>query len=153
MKAWWLKRTPRERILIAAGGALIAALASLQLVLSPLIAWRKSTIRQAETAENDYRLVYRSALLSDPTKPAVADEEPIRNVLADLARQFDISLTFVNALADGSVDIQAGPTPPPQIFRFLSALEKKYGVKVTAADISRSSEDPNKVRLQATLSR
>ena len=153
MKAWWLKRTPRERIIVAAGGAIIALLVCFQLILSPLMAWRVDAARKAETAESDYRLVYRSAALAVPAKPVGGDDTPIRNVLTDLAGQFGVSLTFVNALADGSVDIQGGPVPPEDVFRFLSALETQHGINVVAADIARAADDPEKVRIQATLSR
>lgn len=153
MKAWWLKRTPRERVIVAAGGAVIAVLACLQLVLSPLMAWRADAGRRAETAQSEYRIVHRSAALAQPAKPASGDNTPIRNVLTELAGQFGVSLTFVNALADGSVDIQGGPVPPDDVFRFLSALETQHGVKVVAADIVRAADDPEKVRIQATLSR
>lgn len=153
MKAWWLKLSPRERIIVAAGVATIALLVCLQLVLSPIMAWRANAAHRAETAESDYRLVYRSAALAVPAKPASGDDTPIRNVLTDLAGQFGVSLTFVNALADGSVDIQGGPAPPDDVFRFLSSLETQHGIKVVAADIARAVDDPEKVRIQATLSR
>lgn len=154
MKAWWLKLSPRERIFVAAGGALIAVFAALQLVLAPVMAWRAGAARRAETAESDYRLVYRSAALAEPAKPAAAgDDRSVRTVLTELAGQSGVALTFVNALADGSVEIQGGPAAPDDVFAFLSALETRHGVRVTAADIVRASDDPTKVRIQATLSR
>lgn len=154
MKAWWLKLSPRERIFVAAGGGLIAVLVALQLVLAPLMTWRASAAQRAETAESDYRLVYRSAALSEPAKPAAdPDDRSVRTVLTELAGESGVALTFVNALADGSVEIQGGPASPDDMFAFLSALESRHGVRVAAADIVRASDDPAKVRIQATLSR
>lgn len=154
MKAWWLKLSPRERTFVAAGGGVIAVLAILQLVLAPVLAWRSSAAQRAETAESDYRLVYRSAALAEPAKPAAAGEDrSVRTVLTELASQSGVALTFVNALADGSVEIQGGPASPDDMFAFLSALETRHGVRVIAADIVRASDDPARVRIQATLSR
>lgn len=154
MKAWWLKLSSRERIFVFAGGGVIAVLAVLQLVLSPLMAWRASAAHRAETAESDYRLVYRSAAIAEPAKPEGAgDGRSVRTVLTEIAGESGVALTFVNALADGSVEIQGGPASPDDVFAFLSALESRHGVRVTAADIVRASDDPAKVRVQATLSR
>lgn len=152
MKGWWLKLTPRERMLIAAAGALVGALAAMQLVLAPLLSWREHVAQSVRSAEQDYRLVYRAAALGKPAAPR-GEGEPARALVTDLAGRAGVSLTFVNALADGGVDIQAGPAAPENVFAFLSALETQHGVKVVAADISRTADDPGKVQLQATLSR
>lgn len=153
MKAWWLKRTPRERLMVAGGGVFLAVLASLQLVLSPVMAWRADAERRAETAEGEYRLVYRSAALAIPEQRATQDDTPVRNVVSDSATRSEVSLTFVNVLADGSVEIQGGPARPENVIRFFSALETEHGVRVVAADIVRVSDEPKNVRLQATVAR
>jgi hypothetical protein len=42
---------------------------------------------------------------------------------------------------------------PEKAFQLFSNLERDFAVRVIAADIARSPETPQQVRLQATLSR
>ncbi|NWG71580.1 MAG: type II secretion system protein M [Parvularculaceae bacterium] len=151
MTPWWSKRSERERLLISAGGAVIAVLGAAQFAVAPLVAWRRGTEARAAAAEERYQLVARSAALATPVQATSA--EPVRNVLNATAAALGVELTFVNALADGSVDIQAGPVAPDRLFELLSRLEREHGVKVTSADVSRASEDADLVRVQASLGR
>jgi type II secretory pathway component PulM len=151
MNAWWANRTARERLLLALGAGLIGFFALAQATLVPLIKWRSGAAARADAAEARYQLVARSAAIATPVKAASA--EPVRNVLNALAAALDIELTFVNALPDGSVELQAGPAAPDRLFDLFLRLEREHGVKVVSADLSRSSEDADLVRAQATLAR
>jgi type II secretory pathway component PulM len=62
-----------------------------------------------------------------------------------------VSLTFVNALPDGSVEMQAGPVAPAAVFALFAQLDRDHGVRVRSADIARAAENPDLVRVQATL--
>lgn len=151
MNAWWAARTPRERLILGIGAAIVAIFGLAQLAVAPVFKWRGGAEARAAAAEDRYRLVARSAALATPVNTASA--EPVRNVLNTTAGALGVELTFVNALADGSVDLQAGPVAPERLFDLLSRLEREHGVKVKSADISRASEDGNLVRVQATLAR
>lgn len=154
MRSWWMGLTARERLVILAGAGVLAALALLQLVFAPVVAWRAGAEKRALAAEENYRLVHRSASLAAPRgSEAAASEAPVRNVLNETAAMLQIELTFVNALPDGSVDVQAGPVAPERIYELFSTLERTYGVEVKAADMARAADDPNAVRIQATLAR
>lgn len=153
MTAWWRGLSIRERIVVAGGVAVIGALASLQLFLSPVLSWRAEAALRAEAAHGDYRLVFRSAALGKPAKAAGVSQAPVRNVLTDLANRAGVPLVFVNALPDGSVEMQAGPAAPEAVFRLFAALESDHGVSVAVADIARAADEPSMVRLQATLRR
>jgi type II secretory pathway component PulM len=151
MKAWWFSRTARERLVMTIGGGVLAALLLVQAMVAPLLSWRASSTKKAADAEANYRLVAEAAATAAP--PASGSATPVRNLLNDAARTLNIDLTFVNALPDGSVDVQAGPVAPEKLFELLAKLERESGVKVKSADIARTSEDPNRVRVQATLAK
>ena len=151
MNAWWRGRTAREKLILSLGAALVALVVIAQMTLVPLVNWRGAAAERAASAEERYRLVARSAAIATPVKTSNA--EPVRNVLNNVAAAAQLELTFVNALPDGSVDMQAGPVAPDRLFDLFSRLEREYGVKVKSADIARASEDGDKVRVQATLTR
>lgn len=151
MSAWWAARTARERVILALGAAALALLLVAQLTIMPLIKWRGDIEARAGAAEERYKIVARSAALATPVK--TEGTEPVRNVLNTVAGALQVELTFVNALPDGSVDLQAGPLPPDKVFTLLSRLEREHGIKVKSADIARASEDASKVRVQATVAR
>lgn len=153
MKAWWRGLSVRERIIVAAGAGLLALLVCFQFMVSPLMGWRATAQTRAERAAADYQLVRRAAALARPASDKPESDTPIRNALTDLATRYGVPLVFVNALSDGSVEMQGGPADPQAVFELFSALESEEGVTVTVADIARASDDPEKVRLQATLSR
>ncbi|HXI86421.1 MAG TPA: hypothetical protein VNH64_03110, partial [Parvularculaceae bacterium] len=76
----------------------------------------------------------------------------LRNALVQTAARFNIDLNFVNELPNGTVEVQGGSSEPARVFQLLSMLEAKQAVKILDVDIARSSDDPGKVRFQATLS-
>lgn len=152
MKAWWLGLSERERIFVAGGAAIIAVLAAAMLVVKPLANWREAALQRVETAERDYRLVHRSAALA-PVSSAANDETPVRNIVNQAARAQNITLTFVNALEDGSVEIQAGPLAPDVVLEFFATLERAHGIRATTADIVRAGGEAGDVRVRATFVR
>ena len=153
MNAWWRGLTVRERIIVAVGAGLLALLACFQFVFSPIMGWRAESETRAERAAADYQLVRRAASLAQPGGEAPTSDTPIRNALTDLAARYGVPLVFVNALSDGSVEMQGGPADPAAVFELFATLESEEGVTVTVADIARAVDDPSKVRLQATLAR
>lgn len=153
MNAWWRGLSVRERIIVSAGGGLIVLLACFQFIFSPLMGWRAAAESRAERALADYQLVRRAASLARPASEEPIGEQPIRNALADYASRYSVPLVFVNALSDGSVEMQGGPANPKAVFELFSALEKEEGVIVTVVDVARAVDNPEMVRLQATLSR
>lgn len=151
MKSWWAGRTERERLVMAAGGIFVSALALFQLTLAPLLAWKNDARTGARAAEENYRMV---ALAASATGPVISPSAaPVRNVINETAAALQIDLTFVNVRPDGAVDLQAGPAPPDRLFQFFSKLEREHGVKVQTADIARASDNPDQVMVQAALAR
>jgi type II secretory pathway component PulM len=151
MKVWWSGLSSREQVLIAVAAAVIIAFLSLQLVLKPVADWRAAAAGRAADAESGYRLVARAAAATAPSTETDSSQTPLRNAVIDTARALQVGLTFVNARPDGSVEFQAGPVAPERVFSLFAALQRQYGAKVVSADIARSPESIDHVRLQATI--
>ncbi len=147
------KLNPRERLFVAVGGAAIALMAALQLVALPLLNWRARAIERAATAQEGYRLVSRSAAAVAPVRAAPPTSGPVRAAVAETAAALGVTLTFVNARPDGSVDSQAGPVAPELIYALFAALEAEHGIEIQSADIVRVPDDPNLVQAQAVFAR
>jgi type II secretory pathway component PulM len=153
MREWWLARTSRERGLIAAAAVMGALFLAMQLAIRPVMNWRNAASQRVEQAESGYQIVAQAAAAVAPENSAAGAATPARNALTDTARQLGVSLNFVNEHPDGSIEFQAGPVEPEKAFQLFSNLERDFAVRVIAADIARSPEAPQQVRLQATLSR
>lgn len=151
MSGWWAARSERERAVLAAAAVLIALGALFQFALAPLSAWRSGADARAATAEESYRLAARAAAAA--TRASKASDQPVRNALAATASTLQIGLAFVNALPDGTVDLQTEPAPPEKIMELLAALERDHAISVKTIDIARAADDPMLVRVQATLAR
>lgn len=154
MKVWWNGLSSRERILVGAGAAIAAVLLAMQLLFVPLLDWRREAGLREEAAARAYQLVSRAAAFSFSAAGTSADQTtPVRNALTDVAARQQVGLTFVNAQADGSVSLQAGPASPEAVYGMFGELERRYAIKVVSADIARSPDNRALLQLQATLSR
>lgn len=152
MRAFWQRLSQRERLFVIAGGAVIALLALLQLIVAPAIGWRRSMAEKREGAEDLYNLVASaSAASGGAITNATADlSAPIINVVTDTAAAGGIEISFRNARPDGGVDANI-TADPEKLFSWLRTLETDFGVSVAAADIAR--EKDGRVRAQLTLAR
>lgn len=154
MNGWWLARSPRERLLLMAGAALIGLLVLSQLVIGPLIDWRDDARARVGAAEREFNIVYDAAAAPVRSPAAGAQSSiPIRNALNQSAQRFGVPLTFVNAQPDGSVQVQAGPVEPERVFQLFDHLQSQFGIRASTADMARASGEPAMIRLQATLVR
>lgn len=153
MKAWWAERSAREQALLAAGAAILAVFAAWALLLRPVAGWRESAAERAEQAESGYRLVARAAASAAPQGRDADSETPVRNAVIEVASEFKVELSFVNATPDGAVEIQGSDAAPERVFLMLSALQSRHAIRIASADIARSGDNPATVRFQAMLTR
>ncbi|MDZ7627773.1 MAG: type II secretion system protein GspM [Parvularculaceae bacterium] len=152
MKAFWDRLSQRERLFVLFGGALVAILVLLQLIVAPAIGWRRSMAEKREGAEDLYKLVASASATSGGVATNAASDRstPIINVVTDTAAASGVEISFRNARPDGGVDANI-TSDPEKLFDWLSTLESSFGVSVTAADIAR--EKDGSVRAQLTLAR
>jgi type II secretory pathway component PulM len=152
VRAFWDKLSPRERVFVIAGGAVVALLILVQLIIAPAAGWRRAMAEKRDGAEDLYRLVASaSANAGGAAQNSGADlASPIINAVTDTATAGGIEISFRNARPDGGVDATIA-ADPEKLFEWLRTLEERYGISVAAADIAR--EKGGGVRAQLTLVR
>lgn len=153
MKAFWERLSEREKLLVGAGGAIVAVLVLLQLIIAPALGWRAGMSEKRARAEDLYRLVSEASANAGVVAAAagVDLDTPILNVLTQTTAQFGIQVNYRNAREDGGVEANVA-AEPAKLFEWLRALEQQYGVSVAAADIARSASG-EAVQAQLTLVR
>lgn len=152
MRAFWEKLSQRERIFVAAGGAIAGLLVLLQLIVAPAVSWRQSMSEKRDGAEDLYRLVVSASADAGGAiqSPGADLASPIINAVTDTAAAGGVEISFRNARPDGGVDATV-TADSEKLFEWLRTLESRFGVTVAAADIAR--ERDGGVRAQLTLAR
>lgn len=142
MKEFWERLSAREKLFVGVGGAVVALLAVLQLVIGPAISWRARMTDKRETAEQLYGLVAQASATAGASAAAAGVDlsTPILNVLTDTTGEFGVVVNYRNGRPDGGVDANV-VADPAKLFDWLKALETKYGISVAAADIARGAGD------------
>jgi type II secretory pathway component PulM len=153
MKAFWQRLSDREKLFVGAGGAIVAVIILLQLIIAPAAGWRSIQSNNRKGAEDLYRLVSEaSASAGVAAASAGVDlETPILNVLTQSTGEFQIVVNYRNGRSDGGVDANVAARPD-KLFEWLRAIEGRYAVTVAAADIARSANGED-VQAQLTLIR
>lgn len=153
MTAFWERLSERERLFVAAGGAILALLLSYQLIIAPALGWRATMSEKRVRAEDLYRLVSQASVNAGVIAAAagVDLDTPILNVLTQTTAQFGVQVNYRNAREDGGVEANVA-ADPARLFEWLKALEEQFGVSVAAADIARSASG-EAVQAQLTLVR
>ncbi|MFZ5617125.1 MAG: type II secretion system protein GspM [Pseudomonadota bacterium] len=153
MTAFWERLSERERLFVAAGGAILALLLFYQLIISPALGWRATMSEKRARAEDLYRLVSQASVNAGVIAAAagVDLDTPILNVLTQTTAQFGVQVNYRNAREDGGVEANVA-ADPAKLFEWLKALEEQFGVSVAAADIARSASG-EAVQAQLTLVR
>lgn len=153
MKAFWERLSDREKLFVGIGGAIIAVLALMQLIITPAIGWRSGMSEKRERAEELYGLVAKASASAGVTAAAagVDLDTPILNVITQSTAQHGIQVNYRNARDDGGVEANVA-AEPSKLFDWLRALESQHGVSVAAADIARAAAGGT-VQAQLTLIR
>ena len=139
MKDFWARLSSREKLFVGAGGAIAAVIIVLQLILAPALGWRAGMTQKRESAEDLYRLVTEASASAGVAAASAGVDlnTPILTVVTTTTGEFSINVNYRNARADGAVEANVA-APADQIFKWLRALDDRYGVIVAAADIART---------------
>jgi type II secretory pathway component PulM len=139
MMQFWNRLSSREKLFVGVGGAIVAVIIVMQLIVGPAIAWRKDQAEKRERAEDLYRIVSAASTNAGiaAAQAGVDLKTPILNVLTQTTGEFSIAVNYRNARPDGAVEANVA-APAEKLFDWLRALEARYGVTVAAADIARS---------------
>jgi type II secretory pathway component PulM len=151
MRSWWSDRSQRERAALG-GVALVTLLFALfQFGLKPLVSMHRSAAAAYASA---------AALLADVEAGAVQiqalqagtrirSDVPARTAVSAVAAEQGLTLTRLQPLEKGDLDVWLDDVSSPALFTWLGALSDRHGIAVVRAQIQRN--DGGTVRAQITL--
>lgn len=147
--AWWQGLSPRERAMVAAMCAAIAAFVAWFGVLAPLRAARdEARQRHAEAvraaAHVDAALARIAAIRAQRPPPPAADAW--QAIVIDSAGAAGLGLERQEVLPDGALAIGIGGAAAPALFGWLDALRLEHAIAPDVVDIERRDG-----RLRASL--
>jgi type II secretory pathway component PulM len=153
MTAFWERLSEREKLFVGVGGAILAMLAVLQLILAPAFGWRHGMSEKRQRAEDLYGIVSEASANAGVVAAAAGVDlaTPALNVLTQSTGEYQIEVNYRNAREDGGVEANVA-ADPQKLFEWLRTLESRYGITVASADIARASSGEG-VQAQLTLIR
>ncbi len=162
MKAWWLARTPRERVLLGVMGVFLFVLIFAQGLVAPILSGRVAAERSFVSANADLAFVRQGAAqlaLVRGENPANGQanttqdtSQSVRAVVGGTHAAFGLQINAVTPSGDDQVAVRLDEANAIALYAWLQQLQSDYGVVVTEASIRRSDRD-NKVRANLTLAR
>jgi len=138
MSAWWNDLSARERLLVAVAGLLAGVLLVSLLIVRPLAVWSSSADRKAAQARDAYELTATAAAVSDsPPVNEEGDPASFRQAVISTAGTAGIELVRIGSASDARIEIQTAPADADLLFTWLGDLERRHGVSVVFADMTR----------------
>ena len=153
MIAWWLDRSSREQIALGAGAVIVTLFILFQFGLKPLVDYRRGA-----QADYDGALALLTQIETDAQQiqtlqatNAPRTTMPARTAVSMVAGEQGLSLTRLQPLENGDLDIWLEDVTSPALFKWLAALSERHGISVVRAAVQRN--DNGTVRAQITLTR
>lgn len=145
---WWAQRTGRERLLLGALGAALAAYL-LFTVAQPLLTARGAAL--AAVGQHEAALARLAALPDAGAAPRPADNRPVPAVVTATAPAFDLAIRRIEPEGAGArvVVEDAGFA---EVLMWIEALEREHGLRLAAIEMDRRPE-PGVVSARLTLER
>lgn len=138
MSAWWHGFSARERIMVLAAAALAGVLLASLGVIRPLADWRATAERSAKSARDAYELTAAAAAVAGGSaQTSLLQQTPMRDALISTTRAADIELVRLGTEANNQIEVQVEPVAGDVFFAWLADLERRFGVTVVLADITR----------------
>lgn len=141
MNAWWTDRSERERGAIAAVAALVVVLALLQFGLKPLVSLRQSAQADYESAMALLTQVETDAQRIDALRaemPATS-RVPARTAVSAVANAQGLTLTRLQPLENGELDVWLDDIASPALFTWLTTLADGHGLSVSRATLQQGA--------------
>ena len=156
MSEYLNKLTQREKLMLGIGAGVVALCLFLLLVLGPVMQWRENAQLKAMTAERNFALIEEAAARQPPKRPnrSANSTTSVRNAVYQTAARANVTLSYVNALSDGRVTVNANDAKAQQLYAWLGVLEQEHAIRVESADVARSADGGAGVlAFQATFAR
>ncbi|WP_270373755.1 type II secretion system protein M [Marinicauda sp. Alg238-R41] len=155
VRGLWARQTPREQVLLAVcAGLMLAALVWFALV-SPALSYRNAMRAGFEAQVEDHMAViagierYRGLQTASATQQG--QDQPLRTLVANRAREAGITITRVQPLENGQLSVWAEQAPEAQLMALLVALADRDNVHASRVSLDR--EASGLVRAQLVLGR
>ncbi|GGE42809.1 hypothetical protein GCM10011367_16910 [Marinicauda pacifica] len=155
LRGLWTRQTPREQVLLAVcAGLILAALVWFALV-SPALSYRNAMRAGFEAQVEDHMAViagierYRGLQTANATQQG--QDQPLRTLVANRAREAGITITRVQPLENGQLSVWAEQAPEAQLMALLVALADRDNVHASRVSLDR--EASGLVRAQLVLGR
>ena len=140
MIGYWNTLSAREQILIGTAGAVIALMAMIFLVITPLQSARERAVDRLEAAQALYTEMTQGAAEADrlrqnarPTRAGQPRE--LRTVLIETARASDVTITRLEPLDNGGQAIWLDEVNSQALHAWLAELYLDHGLAVNKVSL------------------
>ena len=142
-------RTPRERLLIAAVGALLLVWAAFAMVWQPLLAHRATL--EADILRTDQLLARVRRLPPSSGTAPVTDDRPLSVIATTTAGDIGLEVRRLQPQGD-AVQVVVDEAPFDFVLLWIAALERDHGLRLTDLTLTRRPA-PGTVAATLTLER
>jgi len=151
MMPWWLERSRREQTALLALGLVVLALAVFQFAVKPLVDYRTAAKADYESAVELLSQVEADArdILALKAGAALRSDVPARTVVSVVASEQALTITRVQPLENGDLDVWLDDVASVALFKWATTLYERHGIAVVRASVQKN--DGGTVRAQITL--
>ncbi len=157
VKTWWLDLTDRERIIIRAGGVIVAFCLFYLVIWSPAANWRDVSRAEAQSAARSFSVVQAAAeknpKITGRDQRRIDLKTPARSAVLNSSSRAGFKLNTINEQSNGDISVSASQAKPDAVLAWISQLQRQYGMSVIKADMAREQSDRDLVRVQLTVGR
>lgn len=138
---WWADLSKREQMLVMVAAGLFVVFFVSLFVIRPVTQWRADAEQREASARDGYELVASAAAIgAEVSSSTQTSRTPLRQAVLSSAAEANIELLRIGAADDGQIEVQSQPVNGDRLFQWLETLEKRHGVTVVLADISRAPD-------------
>ncbi len=127
----------RERGLILVAGGLIVLFALWQFILAPSLSWASGAQENHDRAQRDHRLISQGVTQLTQGGGATNKTAFNRAAVIKVANQTGVTLSRVEPGRNGALRIWLDDSRSANVYSFLVALDKRYKVDITRAQMTR----------------
>ncbi|HTN48079.1 MAG TPA: type II secretion system protein M [Burkholderiaceae bacterium] len=155
IKQFWLERDPRERLILGAGGVILAAVLLYLMLIEP--AWtgigrleRSLPQQRAQAAELDSLLGEVKGLRAQPQVATVSSAEVKGAIEASLGRA-GLKMTRMVPLSEGDLQLTFSNVPYGTWATWLAGIERELGARATTVVVTGKDGTPGNVDAELAL--
>jgi type II secretory pathway component PulM len=151
MTQWWDERSRREQAALSVLGCIIFAFVLFQFAIKPLISYRLAAKADHERAVELLAQIEADAREIQTLQASAAkrSDMPTRTVASMVASEQGLTITRVQPLENGDLDVWLDDVASAAVFRWVTALHERHGISVIRASLQKS--DGGTVRAQITF--